>query len=332
MAKILVSIIAYREKDLKATVASCYENAKNKENLLFSIVEEDHPENYSDLSFIPENQILYRKYDLSDYRGILWARNHSTEVEFEYDYILYICGHTMFNKNWDETCLKEYKKALNKRGSYQAVLTFCGPDYEVYADGSINYDNTSLGRNDNYYIPSISKEFKPGFWFPTAAVPPKDGEVHEHYWIHYTWCFANKKLVEEVPLDPEMNFNGEEPYTTVQAWCRGWRFYATSETLYWHHTSRKYVDEDKPRYVTHRPWVDKNKEKYWKNSDESMLKLNRLLSGNLTGKYGDITKNQVLEFCKKSGMDERYTEYNPEYHKTEGYQHCVSLRHADPVE
>lgn len=332
MAKILVSIIAYREKDLKATVKSCYDNAKNKDNLLFSIVEEDAPENYSDLSFIPENQILYRKYDLSKYRGILWARNHTTEVDFEYDYILYICGHTIFAENWDETCLEEYNKTLIKAGHNKTVLTYCGPDYEVNADGSINYDNTSLQRNFNTYIPKIQEDFIPGFWFPRADVPPSDGDVHEHYWVHFTWCFASKDFVKEVPLDPEMNFNGEEPYITVQAWCRGWRLYASSKTLYWHHTSRKYVDEDKPRYLTHRPWVDKNKESYWRNSDESMLKLNLLLSGNLKGKYGDISKEQVIEFCKVSGLNEKYTEYNPEYHKTDGYQHCVSLRHEAPVE
>ena len=333
MSKILVSIIAYKEKDLRGTVLSCYENAKNKNDLLFSIVEEDHEKNYSDLSFIPSNQIVYKKYDLSKYRGILWARNHTTEVDFDYDYILYICGHTMFEKGWDTICLLEYSKAINKRGSYQAVLTYCGPDYEEDQDGLIKYHNTELNIEENLYVETIPTDtFIPGFWFPPAKSPEKNNDVHEGQWIHFTWCFANKEFVKEVPLDPEMNFNGEEPYVTVQAWCRGWRFYATSEILYWHNTVKKYPGDKKPRYLTHRPWMDNNKRDYWKNSDESMNKLNLLLSGNLKGKYGDISKNQVLEFCAASGMNPKYTEYNPEYYKTDGYQHCKNHRYDEPVQ
>ncbi len=330
MSKILLSIIAYREKNLKETVLSAYNNASNKENIYFSIVEEDHEENYSDLSFIPENQIIYRKFDLSEYRGILWARNLTTEVEFDYDYILYICGHTIFTESWDTICLNEYSKALLK--SEKPVLTYCGPDYEISEDGSVKLHNTQLNLEENLYHKQISPGFTPGFWFPSSSHPPKDDDVHEGYWVHFTWCFAKKDFVKEVPLDPEMNFNGEEPYVTVQAWCRGWRFYATSKILYWHNTVKKYPGEEKPRYLTHRPWMDKNKKAYWENSDQSMIKLNMLLSGRLIGKYGDISKEKVIEFCLASGMDPKFTEYNPEYHRTEGYQHCVVHRNDDPVE
>lgn len=331
MPKILVSIISYKEKELERTVKNCYEAANNKEDLIFSIVDENYETWYADLSFIPESQIRYEKYDLSQYRGILWARNRTTEdLSFSYDYILYICGHTYFEPNWDIKCLEEYAKAAKK--SDKAVLTFCGPDYEVLEDGTVKTENTELNRTENTYVPHIQKDFIPGFWFPRAEHPPKDGDVHEHYWVHFTWCFADRRFVEEVPLDPEMNFNGEEPYVTVQAWCRGWRFYASSVPLMRHNTAKRYPEDNgTPAYVLYRPWMDKNKKDYWDNSDYSMKKLNLLLSGNLKGKYGDITREQVLEFCKSSGMDEKYTEYDPEYHKTKGYQHCVNLKDAPPV-
>jgi hypothetical protein len=46
--KTLVSIISYKEGDLRGTVLDCYNKARNKEDLVFSIVEEHFPEFYSD--------------------------------------------------------------------------------------------------------------------------------------------------------------------------------------------------------------------------------------------------------------------------------------------
>jgi hypothetical protein len=329
--KILISIISYKEKDLYGTVKDAYEKAKNQDRLLFSIVEETYLENYSDLSFIPEDKIIYRKYDLSEYRGILWARNLTTNVDFEYDYILYICAHTRFCQDWDQIVIEEHNKAIIKNNNEKVVLTYCGADFSVDDNNNIIFNGYG-DRVKNIYSPQLGKDFVPGYWFPSATNVPDDNQVHEAYWIHFTWCFATKQFVEEIPLDPEINFNAEEPYITIQAWCRGWRFFATSKKLYWHHTTRKYPGDNLARHMTHRPWVDSSKEKYWRQSDLSMIKLNLLLSGNLIGKYGDISKEQVLDFCQKSGMDIKYAEYNSNYDKLDLYQHGKYLKDDIPID
>ena len=113
--KILVSMIAYREKYLEQSVKDCYEKADNPQNLIFSVVSEQAKESlHADLSFIPKNQLIYRKYDLSEYRGVLWSRHKTTEVSANYDYILYTCGHNRFAKSWDTKVFTEYKKAFKK--------------------------------------------------------------------------------------------------------------------------------------------------------------------------------------------------------------------------
>jgi hypothetical protein len=180
MAKILVSIISYKEIELENTVKSCFNNAKNKQNLLFSIVDENKENQYADLSFVPKNQILYKKYDLSEYRGILWARNETNNHNFEYDYILYICAHTQFEQDWDIICLEEYEKALKKNNSYKTVLTYCGPDYEIDKSYSVKKYNTELNINNNLYVEKFdTKKFIPGFWFPRANnVPQGEGTFY----------------------------------------------------------------------------------------------------------------------------------------------------------
>jgi len=337
--KTLVSIISYKEGDLKGTILDCYSKAKNKEDLFFSIVEEHYPDFYSDLSFVPEEQILYRKFDLSEFRGILWARDLTTkEIPFEYDYVLFICGHTRFEQDWDITCLSEYAKAKAKSETGKAILTFCGPDFEYNDNWSIKYKDKV---KSNIYHANLSKgfdpriqsesEFIPGYWFAKANRVPEDEDVHEGYWVHFTWCFADKSYVDEVPLDPEMNFNGEEPYLALQSWGRGWRMFATSKIFYYHHFLRQYPGEQKSRFETARPWADDKKKDYWEHSRKAMLKLNLLFSGKLEGKYGDIPLEVTQEYCRKSGINLKWTEYDPDYDKIDGYQHMMGIKDTAPV-
>lgn len=182
----------------------------------------------------------------------------------------------------------------------------------------------SLGKN-------FDPGFVPGYNFPIANNVPEDGDVHEGFWIHFTWCFADKSYVQEVPLDPEINFHAEEPYVTIQSWCRGWRFFATSKLLSWHQMEKKYPDEKHTRIATHRPWADKNKNDFWNQSDQSLLKLNKLLSGKLKGKYGNISKEDVLLFCCESGMQTKWTEYNENYHKLPYLRHGQTLKDKEII-
>jgi Glycosyltransferase (GlcNAc) len=329
MSKILVSMIAYRERQLAESVRDCYEKSDNPDQLIFSVIsEQSNPELHADLSFIPENQLVYRKYDLSKYRGVLWSRDKTTEVSEEYDYILYTCGHNLFAPGWDTLIIEEYEKAKQKNN--KVLITVSGPEYELHPDWSINYSSRD-GRVSNMYRPQINDDYVPGYSFPKVELVPQDNELHEDYYLQFSWVFAPREFVDEVPLDPDMCYHGEEIYVTVQAWCRGWRFYATPKILYYHNTHKEYPDEEHSRMMTHRPWSDMNKNAFWKQSDDSMLKLNQLLSGKLTGRYGDISRGLVLEYCKKSGLNPAVCIYNPRYDKLPLHRHAEDFRFSDPI-
>jgi hypothetical protein len=328
MPKILVSIISYGEKDLASTVAHCYENAKNKQDVLFSIVDEQPREDgFSSFPEVPAAQMLYRKYDTSAYRGILWARDMTTRTHFDYDYILYICGHERFAEDWDVATLEEYEKAVAKSSTGKAVLTYCQADFSVTETSNFDPTTTFSGRTRNvFHYPNTLQFLTPGYGFPGAANVPDDGDVHEGCWLHFTWCFASKQFVEEVPLNPEINFHAEEPYMGVLAWCRDWRFFATARLLSWHQVHKKYPDEKHVRIDTHRPWADNNKKAFWKQSNDSLLKLNKLLSGKMGGKYGGVTWEKVLEYCCFSGLNTKWTQHNPNYDKLSLPRHGQHLK------
>ena len=307
--KILVSMIAYREKYLQESVKDCYEKAESPENLLFSIVSEQHkPELHVDLSFIPSDQIVYRTYDLSEYRGVLWSRNKTTEVDFDYDYILFTCGHNRFEKNWDTLVLKEYQKAL--KHAERPVITFPGLEI-VYDENNNAVLDHPKARSKNYWRGTLDKDYIPGYgWSSQSPVPETDDVVEETY-LQYSWVFSDKNYVKEVPLDPDINYHAEEIYMTVKTWCAGWRMFASPVVMYYHDTYKEYAGEPMSRMTSHRPWSDINKDMFWKQSDESMIKLNNLLSG----KTEYATKDLVEKYCDFSGLDKKWCEYNPDYDK-----------------
>ena len=316
---ILVSIIAYKERDLAGTVRDCWDKAIDKDNIYFSIVEEY--EEFSDLSFIPVTQITHQKYDTSEYRGILWARKKTTEIDVNYDYVLYICGHTRFLAGWDETCLSKYDLITRDIQDQRVIITNHGPVYEINEDFSINTDpGYGFGHNTSYF-PSwdITKDhnipFAPGYWFPKPELVPKTPYT-EHYWLCFTWLFSSRQYVEEFPLDPAISWNVEEPYSSIISSIRGYRFFAIPDIIYYHHTVRKYPDKDLADNSTSRPWVDDKKQKYREHADESLKRLNLLLSGN----YQDISIDQILDFCRKSKLNPMWTKFDENYHLLDGYQ------------
>jgi len=328
-SRIMVSMIAYREKNLEKSIRDCIEKAKYPHRIKFSVVSEQKTEELHDgLRSVAKNKVVYRKYDLSEYRGVLWSRAKTTQVDPTYDYILYTCGHNLFAQNWDEIVLEEYAKA--KKKSDKPIITVSGPEYEFTPDGQVTLESRA-GRYYNFYRPNINSDYVPGYGFPKVVPVPETDDVLEDCYWQGSWIFASKNYVDEVPIDPDMNYHGEEIYLTIQSWCRGWRFYATPRVLYYHDTYKEYPGEDMSRTISHRPWADMNKDAFWSQSDESMKKLNLLLSGNLKGIYGNITKEQVLDFCLATGMNPKWCEYDENYHQLGLPRHGEDFKNSSPI-
>jgi hypothetical protein len=318
--KILVSMIAYREKYLAESVRDCYEKAEFPERLLFSIVSEQYSSDlHADLSFIPEGQIIYRKFDLSEYRGVLWSRHKTTEVPFEYDYILFTCGHNRFAPSWDTLTMTEYLKA--KAHWDKPVITFAAPEL-FYSDKEEIIIGASRGRLENHWRGKLDSSYVPGYGWSTQRPVPKTEDVIEETYLQYSWVFSDSRYVEEVPLDPTINYHAEEIYMSVKTWCAGWRMYTTPVVMYYHDTVKEYPLEVLSRMSTHRPWADINKDYFWKQSDESLRKLNSLLSG----KTPFAKKTDVLAYCNFSGLDKTWCEEIPNYDNIGKKRHAEEFR------
>ena len=97
---IFISIASYQDPLLVSTIFSAYNNATNKDELIFSICDQsDNPVNIEDLTF--EKQVRYEHVDPVFSKGPCWARHRAQSFYQGEDYFLQIDSHTQFLPNWD---------------------------------------------------------------------------------------------------------------------------------------------------------------------------------------------------------------------------------------
>lgn len=299
MKKILVSIANYCDTEFYSTVFSLWDQAKNKEDLYFSIVSEDNVK--YDLSFIPKEQLFYRHFDLSEYRGgVCWARNLATQVNIDYDYFIQFDSHTQASFGWDQMAIERYEKLNTKDEKF--IIAYAPADYEIMSDGSVNFDATSkVSMYASYFI-----ELVPGFKFPGYTVLGID-QIVSSYWATCCYLLAPKKWVDEVGISGEESFNTEEFALSLRTYAKGWKIYSVGTRDVFHNQSHRQANGSITR-ETLRPWADGRKEHYWKHVEESTNRLSRLMSGQL-----DVSKEKSYNFLKDSGIDTKYSEFIPGY-------------------
>ena len=89
---IFISIASYQDPLLVSTIFSAYNNATNKDELIFSICDQsDTPVNIEDLTF--EKQVRYEHVDPVFSKGPCWARHRAQSFYLGEDYFLQIDSH-----------------------------------------------------------------------------------------------------------------------------------------------------------------------------------------------------------------------------------------------
>ena len=123
---IFISIASYQDPLLVSTIFSAYNNATNKDELIFSICDQsDNPVNMNDLTFA--KQFRYEHVDPVFAKGPCWARHRAQSFYQGEDYFLQIDSHTQFLPNWDvlfeEALLKIEAEQMNDTYFAKPIIT-----------------------------------------------------------------------------------------------------------------------------------------------------------------------------------------------------------------
>ena len=277
---ILISIISYREKELLHTVRSFYEDADNKEALLFSIVSQD--EKHPNLDFIDKKNIRYIKIDWQETYGSSWARSIAQRAFSQFDYYLQLDSHMFSEQGWDTKLISVFNEA--KLLYDKPVLTCYPAMYRIENEERILGPVTTNQSSDIY-----GGKCEKGSW-PTKVERPHLSACN---YLQGAALFSDRSFVDQVPYDPGVHFYHEELILTMRAESKGFTAVHISTPLFFHFY---YQDREKAGRIFS-PLIPDEQHKNLDVIDDGDYP-KRLLRGEVSGVYG-LSIEEIKRFCDK---------------------------------
>jgi hypothetical protein len=297
---IFISIASYRDPELERTIHSALDNAVNPQDLHFGVMLQEFEKFAPDLSWVPN--LTLKTIHPKMARGAGYARAEIIPMYSGQDYFLQIDSHTIFEKNWDQLCIDQYKKAQDISKNNKIILSYFPPPFYVESNKQI-----SIIKNSKTQLPYATKQkpmlTKRGEWTAERVKLSNKNLPEESTTILAGFVFAAGELIQEVPYDPEISFFGEELCFAIRAWTRGWDIYSPCVTIVYHF----YVREGYSKV-----WKDRNlREISWKELELlSKQKQKRVLCGIEGGIWGAGSTRTLAEYEKLTGLDFKKM-YNP---------------------
>ena len=301
---IFISIASYQDPLLVSTIWSAYSNARDKEDLIFSICDQsDNPVKVSELPFA--HQIKYDHVDPIFAKGPCWARHRAQSFYAGEKYFLQIDSHTQFSPYWDilfEGAFLEIA-TMGKEDPYfkKPVITSYPRSFQV-----IDFEKGAFALNNGdkhtqvitYREDSI---FSRGSFSRQIGIPTKHLEVTHAYLMAAGCVFTRGDFVEEIPYDPNYYFYGEELSMALRAFTHGYSFFHIPDVPLFH----LYTDvSNLPRKLHWDPEDDKNRAVKWHELEKNSLdRLDDLFAGNIEDLMGLGLERSLEDYALLSGID-----------------------------
>lgn len=284
--KILISIVSYREKELLNTIKSFYEDASDKDSLLFAIVSQD--DEHPDLSFIDPKRLHYTQVHWKDTFGVNWARHIAQKAFTEFDYYLQLDAHMFSEKDWDLKLIDSFNEA--KLLCEKPVLTCYAAMYRVEDNKRIIGPVISNGCSD------IS-----GLIWSLGTWPNHKSDVNGvavTNYINAAVVFSTKDFVDEVSYDPNLTFFHEEICLTMRAEAAGFTAVCIVSPIFYHFYAQDRVKANR----NYNPILENSATDHTNLSAIHNLEYSKkVLSGESTGPYS-ISKDTITNFSTKNKL------------------------------
>lgn len=248
---IFISLASFREPELRDTIVSALENAAHPERIHFGVFSQADPQDHPDLSDIPNmNEVVV---PASEAKGPGYARYKVMQQYGGQDYFLQIDAHSMFPPNWDSKTISLYKKIQREQNQDKVIISFWGSPYWIDESGKklLGFDG---GKNWDVSGPHYTRLVNYRYaWIGHREPMPKDVDYHESACVLGGFIFAQGRIVNQVPYDPDIIWTGEESMFSIRAYCQGWKIYSPRATLLYHN----YVRHGNPRAWDNDPTWEK---------------------------------------------------------------------------
>lgn len=233
---IFVSIAAYRDPDLAATIASALEQAARPDRVSIGVVLQYDTLCASDDGWLRRddalidplfNRVRWSRVDYRDAAGPCPARALAlSRLYREEDFVLQIDSHTRFRPNWDDELVTVWRQCDSDR----AILTAYPMDFAHVGD--LRPTLLAPDTFDDDGILRIVGRILRKSW---------DQPIPSPLWCAgFSFCAASA-LVQVVPYDPYLGylFFGEEVDIAARLWTHGYDFFAPPRAILYHKWSRR---------------------------------------------------------------------------------------------
>ena len=296
--KIFISVASYQDPLLLETLCSAYQNAENKDNLVFGVCEQaDNGINVHSINF--KDQIKYELLDPVMAKGPCWARARIQSLISNEDYFLQIDSHTIFAKNWDKILI-----------NYHAWIEKCLKNHFVISGYPRGFKpNKEL---DSFDLNTAYKEtlgitfrekrmFEDGYYSMQKSFPANTNLPAKGLLIAGGFIFARKEFASLIPYDPKFYFHGEELSIALRLYTNMWDVVHIPRVPLFH----LYTDVDNLIRKLHwDPEDEKNRAIKWNELDRlSKSRLGDLINNNLESPFGLGKLRSIKDFGILSGVD-----------------------------
>lgn len=295
---ILVSIAAYRDVELWATIENAVACARLPDRLHFAVLDQTESPAGADLQAkAAPARLTYVHLQPQFSRGPCWARSLIASLRGSEPYFFQIDSHMQFDDGWDDYFIAWYRH-LAARADKPIISTYpCA--FERGEGGSV------IKRP----MPGHALELRPKAEASLAgespimgfvAVPRRTDGALPGYHVGAGCVFTSAKLLQQVPIDPLLYFHGEEQNWAVRAWTHGWNIWHTPDIPVYH---LYHSGQGRP---VHWSEVDDSarKVRWWTLNNQTTERMRSLLFEQRDlGAYGLGHARSLADYAAASGID-----------------------------
>ena len=229
-SSIFVSIASYRDSECQWTVKDLFEKATFPDRIFVGICWQFVPGDDDDcfqVKIRPE-QCRVLEYHARDSKGACWARHQVQRLWQGEDYVLQIDSHMRFAVGWDEHLLEMLAACPSERALLSTYPPAYVPPNELAPETVATILPKHFDTNGVLMFRSTAVAIKDA---PTMPQPTP--------YVAAGLLFGPATIIEEVPYDPYLYFQGEEITLAVRLWTSGWDIFVPNRVVAWHDYTKR---------------------------------------------------------------------------------------------
>ena len=293
---IFISIAAYCDEPLAATVQDALNKAKYPDKLRFGIVEQRELSKRLVLTKEQRKTIRYTGIDPVESRGLNWARACCMALYCGEDWFFQIDAHMVFEQDWDEwfvnkaiECLEFSNKPIIS--SYPKSYTLVNGQPKIHPE---------QGVKAHVIRPMVdAANFKPdNYTLAFEAILINTVYPLPGFHMGCGCMFTSGRFVYEMPYDPQFYFEGEEQALAVKAYTHGWDILHVPNMPIYH----LYARETRLSHWEGNADAERG-DNWWVLKEQAIKRLTQLVSGEDLGIYSLGTKRSLKDYADFCGID-----------------------------